>query len=91
MSRQAHQERAPSPCRQARRDHRLFWLGPTPEDKRVVYAELGVNLTYHPDETVLAKADAPHVDACTNECVGGPTPTLTTRPASLTKVYLVAA
>ena len=47
--------------------------GADPEDKRAVYAELGVYLTYHPDGTVLAKAGAPQVDACTNECVGGGT------------------
>jgi site-specific DNA recombinase len=42
-----------------------------PEDKRAVYAELGVKLTYQPDGTVLAEAGAPQVDACANECVGG--------------------
>ncbi len=47
--------------------------GADPEDKRAVYAQLGVNLTYHPDGTVLAKAGAPQADACTNECVGGGT------------------
>ena len=46
-----------------------------PEDKRSVYAELGVKLTYQTDGTVLVTASAPQVDACTNECVGGGTPT----------------
>ncbi|MGH8936363.1 MAG: recombinase family protein [Acidimicrobiia bacterium] len=44
-----------------------------PEDKRAVYAELGVNLTYEPSGTVLVSAGAPQVGACTNECVGGET------------------
>lgn len=42
-----------------------------PGDKRAVYAELGVNLTYEPGGTLLIRAGAPQVNACTNEGVGG--------------------
>jgi hypothetical protein len=60
------------------------------EDKRAVYAELGVDLTYQPDGTVLVRAGSPQAGACTNECVGGPTPTLTTPAAPLAKSYSIA-
>lgn len=34
----------------------------SPADRRAVYDELGVNLTYHPDtKTIKAGAGAPHV------------------------------
>ena len=53
----------------------------SPEDKRAIYDELGVNLTYHPEsKTVRAGAGAPHV---LRVGVGGTTQTLTPRAATV--------
>lgn len=59
-----------------------------PVDKRIIYDQIGVKLTYRPDGTVHVAAGAPHVLGVR---VGGPTPTLTTRPAPLAKSYSIAA
>ncbi len=57
------------------------------EDRRAVYDELGVNLTYHPEsKTVEAGAGAPHV---LRVGVGGASLTLSTRAPW--NVELVAA
>ncbi|MEO8698110.1 MAG: hypothetical protein ABI658_31725 [Acidimicrobiales bacterium] len=47
-----------------------------PEDRRAVYQELNVSIRYHADGRLHVKAGP---NACTNECVGGTTQTVTPR------------
>jgi len=60
--------------------------GADPEDKRAIYDELGVNLTYYPDGRVHAGAGARVLGVC----VGGTTHTLTP-PGRAEGTFLVAA
>ena len=58
-----------------------------PEDRRAVYQEINVSITYHTDGRLHVKAGP---SPCTNECVGGGTRTLTPR-APAAGWFLVAA
>jgi len=57
-----------------------------PEDKAELYAELGVNLTYHPERRVSVEM----VPRGVNDSVGGAIPVLTTRPTALARSYSLA-
>lgn len=56
-------------------------------DKAAVYAEMGIEVTYHANGRVLLESRPGVV----SDGVGGPTPTLTTPPAPLAMSYLIAA
>jgi hypothetical protein len=47
-----------------------------PEDRKAVYSELNLSVVYHDDGRMQVSAGP---DACTNECVGGASLTLSRR------------
>ena len=56
------------------------------EDKAELYKELGVDMTYNPEGSVSVRMAPRGLKVR----VGGPTPTLTTRPAPLARSYFLA-